>query len=126
MLKKGDSASHSFRPNGDSWARAESLKGLEGRRGSLCKWSVELIDRAERFPEFASNFRCCLSQGIEDVVFVCGLFVDWLFYFVFATWFALRVVGTYTRNGRAMSQREIVGLGALPLVGALMADKYPD
>jgi hypothetical protein len=52
----------------------------------------------------------------EIVILVCGLFVDWLFYFVFALWLALRMLGTWTRYGRALGRNEAVALTALPLV----------
>ncbi len=38
---------------------------------------------------------------LEIVILVCGLFIDWLFYFVFALWLALRLAG----DGRDTAER---------------------
>jgi hypothetical protein len=53
---------------------------------------------------------------LELAVLVCGLFVDWLFYFVYAVWFALRLIGTRLGYGRPLGRREAYSLTALPLV----------
>jgi hypothetical protein len=53
---------------------------------------------------------------LEIAVLVCGLFVDWLFYFVYAIWFALRLAGTRTGYGRTSGRSEALALAALPLV----------
>jgi len=53
---------------------------------------------------------------LEIVILVCGLFVDWLFYFVFALWLALRTLGTWMQDGRPLRRNEGVALTALPLV----------
>jgi hypothetical protein len=53
---------------------------------------------------------------LEIVILVCGLFVDWLFYFVYAVWFALRLAGTWKHYGRPLRRNEACALAALPLV----------
>jgi hypothetical protein len=53
---------------------------------------------------------------LEIAILVCGLFVDWLFYFVYAVWFALRLVGTRTGYGRPLARKEAWALTLLPLV----------
>jgi hypothetical protein len=53
---------------------------------------------------------------LEIVILVCGLFIDWLFYFVFALWLALRMLGTWTQDGRPLRRNEAVALTALPPV----------
>ena len=52
---------------------------------------------------------------LQIAIFVCGLFVDWLFYPVFAVWFALRLVGSWTAYGRPLRRSEACGLVILPL-----------
>lgn len=51
---------------------------------------------------------------LQIVILVCGLFVDWLFYFVFAVWFVLRLAGTRTGYGRAVGRKEACSLAILP------------
>jgi hypothetical protein len=53
---------------------------------------------------------------LEIAILICGLFVDWLFYFVYAVWFALRLVGTRTGHGRPLARNEARALTLLPLV----------
>ena len=53
---------------------------------------------------------------LEIAVLICGLFVDWLFYFVYAVWFALRLAGTWLGYGRPVGRRESYALTLLPLV----------
>ncbi len=53
---------------------------------------------------------------LEIIVLVCGLFVDWLFYFVYAVWLALRLLGTRTEYGRPLKRNEARALTILPLV----------
>jgi hypothetical protein len=52
----------------------------------------------------------------EIVILIWGLYVDWLFYFVFALWLALRMLGTWTQDGRPLRRKEAVALTATPLV----------
>ena len=51
---------------------------------------------------------------LQIVILVCGLFVDWLFYFVFAVWFVLRLAGARTGYGRAVRSKEACALAFLP------------
>jgi hypothetical protein len=53
---------------------------------------------------------------LQIAVLVCGLFVDWLFYFVYAVWFALRLAGAWTGDGRPLRRKAACGLAILPLV----------
>jgi len=53
---------------------------------------------------------------LEIAILVCGMFVDWLFYFVYAVWFALRLVGTRTGYVRPLARNEVRVLTLLPLV----------
>ena len=53
---------------------------------------------------------------LEIVILICGLFVDWLFYFVYAVWFVLRLAGTWKHYGRPLRRNEAYALAALPLV----------
>jgi hypothetical protein len=53
---------------------------------------------------------------LEIVILTCGLFVDWLFYFVYAVWFALRLAGAWKHYGRSLRRNEACALAALPLV----------
>ncbi|KJC59512.1 hypothetical protein UP10_18680 [Bradyrhizobium sp. LTSPM299] len=53
---------------------------------------------------------------LQIAILICGLFVDWLFYFVFAVWFVLRLVGAWTDRGSPMKRKEAWALTALPLV----------
>jgi hypothetical protein len=53
---------------------------------------------------------------LQIVVLVCGLFIDWLFYFVYAIWFVVRLAGTRTGFGRRMRRSGTCGLAILPLV----------
>jgi hypothetical protein len=52
---------------------------------------------------------------LQIAILICGLFVDWLFYFVFAVWLALRVVGARTEQGSPMKRKEAWALTVLPL-----------
>ncbi|HYI26673.1 MAG TPA: hypothetical protein VD863_02385 [Bradyrhizobium sp.] len=54
--------------------------------------------------------------GLQIAVLVWGLFVDWLFYFVYAVWLALRYAGAKSGYGRPMTRRETGTLTILPLV----------
>jgi hypothetical protein len=51
----------------------------------------------------------------ELAILVSGLFVDWLFYFVYAAWFVLRWFGSRTGYGRRMGRNETIALLLLPL-----------
>jgi hypothetical protein len=46
---------------------------------------------------------------------MCGLFVDWLFYFVYAVWFALRWWGSRAGYRRPLRRDETIALFLLPL-----------
>ena len=61
----------------------------------------------------ASATRCYFAQL---AILVSGLFVDWLFYFVYAVWFVLRLVGAQTGYGRPLGRKEAYALTLLPLV----------
>jgi hypothetical protein len=49
-------------------------------------------------------------------ILTSGLFVDWLFYFVYAVWFALRCYGSRSGYGRRLGRNEAITLFVLPLV----------
>jgi hypothetical protein len=49
-------------------------------------------------------------------ILVIGLFVDWLFYFVYATWFVLRWWASRADYGRRLGRNETFALFILPLV----------
>ena len=51
----------------------------------------------------------------ELIILVCGLFVDWLFYFVYAVWFLLRWHGSRAGYGRPLGGKETIALLLLPL-----------
>lgn len=51
----------------------------------------------------------------ELAILVCGLFVDWLFYFVYAAWFALRWWGSRAGYQRPLRRNETIVLFFLPL-----------
>jgi hypothetical protein len=51
----------------------------------------------------------------ELAILVSGLFVDWLFYFVYAVWFVLRWYGSRKGYRRRMGRNETVALLLLPL-----------
>ena len=53
---------------------------------------------------------------LQIAVLVCGLFVDWLFYFVYAVWFAVRLAGARMGYGRPLRRQAACGLAILPLV----------
>lgn len=56
---------------------------------------------------------CCTIA--ELAILVSGLFVDWLFYFVYAVWFVLRWYGARAGYARPMRRNETVALIILPL-----------
>ncbi len=56
--------------------------------------------------------RCYRAQL---AILISGLFVDWLFYIVYAVWFVLRWFGSRTGYGRRMGRNETVALFLLPL-----------
>lgn len=68
--------------------------------------------------EFGASNRSSARRyyWLQIAILICGLFVDWLFYFVFAVWFVLRLVGAWTDRGSAMKRKEAWALTALPLV----------
>jgi hypothetical protein len=51
----------------------------------------------------------------ELAILVSGLFVDWLFYLVYAAWFVLRWVGSRSGYGRRLGRNEAIALFLLPL-----------
>ena len=51
----------------------------------------------------------------ELLILVSGLFVDWLFYFVYAVWFVLRWFGSRAGYGRPLGRKETIALFLLPL-----------
>ncbi len=51
----------------------------------------------------------------ELAILVSGLFVDWLFYFVYAVWFVLRWFGSRAGYARRMGRNETIALFLLPL-----------
>jgi hypothetical protein len=57
--------------------------------------------------------RCYTAQL---AILISGLFVDWLFYLVYAVWFVLRLLGSRTGHGRKLGKLESIGLFILPLV----------
>jgi hypothetical protein len=63
----------------------------------------------------ASKTAATWSYVAELAILVSGLFVDWLFYFVYAVWFVLRWYGSRKGYGRRMGRNETVALLLLPL-----------
>ena len=51
----------------------------------------------------------------ELAILISGLFVDWLFYFVYAVWFVLRWFGARAGYGRPMRRNETIALIILPI-----------
>jgi len=51
----------------------------------------------------------------ELVILVCGLFVDWLFYFVYVVWFVMRWFGSRSGYRRRLGRNETIALFLLPL-----------
>jgi hypothetical protein len=64
----------------------------------------------------SDRFSAACYYFLQIAILICGLFVDWLFYFVFAVWFAVRLVGSWTGYGRPLRRSEACGLAILPIV----------
>ncbi len=64
----------------------------------------------------ASRTRATRCYAAELAILVCGLFVDWLFYFVYAVWFVLRWFDSRTEYGRRLGRLESIALFILPLI----------
>jgi hypothetical protein len=63
----------------------------------------------------ASRTAAAWCYAAELAILVCGLFVDWLFYFVYAAWFVLRWFGSRAGYGRPTGRNETIALSLLPL-----------
>lgn len=57
---------------------------------------------------------------LQIVILICGLFVDWLFYFVFAIWLVLRLIGARTGYGRGVGRKEACTLAIVPFAAFSM------
>jgi hypothetical protein len=64
----------------------------------------------------ASRTAASRCYAAQLAILISGLFVDWLFYLVYAVWFVLRWWGSRAGHGRRLGKPEAVGLFVLPLV----------